>query len=526
MAKKILLSEKIAEEGLEFLRGNGYEVDVKLDMATDELIQTIPEYDALIVRSVTKVTREVIEAGTRLRIIGRAGVTVDNIDIDAATDKGIIVCNAPTSNIISAAEHTMALMLACARHIPQANASMHEGKWDRNNFTGDELYDKTLAIFGLGRIGGLVAERAKAFGMNLIGYDPYCNRGHAEQLGVTLYDDFHELLPLADFITVHLPATKATIGMFGPDQFAMMKDGVVLINTACAGIYNLNSLADFLAAGKIGAVAIDMFSEEPCTYTPLHQFENAILTPRLGAATYEAQSRASKQIAEYVAAGLEGSIVPTALNMVSVEPEMIDAMGPYVPACQMMGSMLAQMGGGIPQRLEITASGTLWQADLTPLIASATKGILSYKRVASVTSDNAEAMARRHGITIQSKSIPEAGSYASTVSVVADGVEAACTLGGDAQTVHLVSLLGYKLDIVPAAQSLIFEYEDAPGRIGVIGTILGEQGINITTMQVAVGSDETCSLVYMNIEGEVSDDTLAKLHAGVPDLKNLWHIKL
>ena len=234
MAKKVLVTEKLAEAGLARMRERGLEADVKLKMSTEELIATIPDYDALIVRSATRVTREVIEAGKNLRIIGRAGVGVDNVDVDAATEAGVIVCNAPTSNIVSAAEQTMCLLLACARNTAQANASMHAGEWSRGKFCGSELYEKTLAIFGLGRIGGLVAERARAFGMHLVGYDPYCSPERAEQLGVALYDNMEDILPLADFITVHLPKTEETIGMFGPDQYAAMKDGVILVNVARA----------------------------------------------------------------------------------------------------------------------------------------------------------------------------------------------------------------------------------------------------------------------------------------------------
>lgn len=526
MTKKVLVTEKLAEAGVELLRGKGIEVDVKLKMTPEELIDAIPGYDALIVRSATKVAREVIEAGDKLRVIGRAGVGVDNVDVDAATERGVIVCNAPTSNVVSAAEHTMALMLACARNVAQANVSMHAGVWERGRFTGVELYEKTLAIFGLGRIGGLVAERARAFGMKLVGYDPYCSPERAEQLGVTLYDDVDAIVPLADFITVHLPKTKETIGMFGPEQYARMKDGVILVNAARGGIYNVDSLADFLAAGKIGAVGLDVYEGEPCTESPLHEFENAILTPHLGASTKEAQLRAGVQTAEYVAAGLAGSIVPTAVNMAPVPPEVMDAVGPYVPACQMMGSMLAQIDGEVPQFLKLTAAGALAGADVSILVAGTLKGMLSHQGAATVTPVNAEAVAKRHGIKVETLSAPDAGGYASTVSIVADGTEVACTLAGEAQAARLVSLFGYKLDIAPAGQSLVFEYVDAPGRVGVIGTILGEAGINISTMQIGAKPEERCALVYMNVEGEVTQDVLARLRAELADLKNLWHVKL
>lgn len=526
MAKKVLVTEKLADAGLAVMRDKGLEVDVKLDMTSEELIAAVPPYDALIVRSATNVTREVIEAGSSLKIIGRAGVGIDNVDVEAATERGIIVCNAPTSNVVSAAEQTMCLMLACARNTPQANASMKAGKWERSKFTGTELYEKTLAIFGLGRVGGLVAERARAFGMNLVGYDPYCSPERAEQLGVELYDNVDDIVPLADFITVHLPKTKETIGMFGPEQYAAMKDGVILVNTARGGIYNIDSLADFVAAGKIGAAAIDVYETEPCTESPLHEFDNVILTPHLGASTKEAQTRAGVQIAEYVAAGLSGSIVPTAVNMALVPPEIMDAVGPYVPACQLMGAMLAQIDGDIPQYLKLTAAGTLAGADPSILVAGALGGFLSYKSVATVTPVNAEAVAKRHGIKIETQSRADAQGYASTVSIVADGTEISCTLTDTAQVPRVVSLFGYQMDIAPASQSLIFEYVDAPGKIGTIGTILGSAGINIATMQVGMKEKEKNALVYMNVEGDVDDEILGQLRAGLGDLKNLWYVKL
>ncbi len=526
MCKKVLITEKLADEGIAILKKHGYQIDEKLGLSTDELASCIADYDALVVRSGTRVTREVIEAAENLRIIGRAGVGVDNIDIDAATERGIIVCNAPTSNIVSAAEHTLALMLACARRIPQANASMHAGVWERATFMGFELYEKTLAIFGLGRVGGLVAERARAFGMHLVGFDPYCSPERAERLGVELYDSIDEILPLADFVTVHLPKTDETIGMFGPKEFAAMKDGVILLNVARGGIYNTSSLADFVAAGKIAAVGMDMFEEEPCTQSPLHEFENAILTPHLGASTFEAQRRAGTQIAEYVAAGLEGSVVPTAINMAPVPPEVLDAVGPYVPACQMMGRMLAQLHGDMPKVLKVTPAGTIANSDPSILIAGALSGMLTYRRAGTVTPVNAESVATRHGIKVVSSGVTDAREYASVVTVEADGVEVGATLAGAAQTPRIVSLLGYKIDIAPARESLVFEYLDAPGRIGIIGSVLGEAGVNITTMQIGTKPEEKCALVYMNIEGKVDEDVLLKLRENVPDLKKLWFIKL
>ena len=525
MAKKVLVTEKVAEECITILKEKGLEVDISLKTPPEELLRIIPGYDALVVRSATKVTREVIEAGSKLKVIGRAGVGVDNIDIAAATERGIVVCNAPTSNIVSAAEHAFAFMLAAARNIPEANAFMKSGQWARHRFKGVELYEKTLAIFGLGRIGGLMAERARGFGMKLVGYDPYCSPERADSLGVALYDRIEDVLPLADFITVHLPKTNETIGMFGPDEMALMKDGVILVNAARGGIFQEKALADFMAAGKIRAVGVDMFEEEPCTASPLHEFDRAVLTPHIAAVTEEAQRRAGEQIAQYVAAGLSGSIVPTAINMAPVPPEVMDAVGPYVPACQMMGKMIAQMSGEIPSKLKIVSAGALAGCDASILTAGALDGLLTYRASVKVSPVNADAMAKRHGIKVELASEPDAHEYASTVTLDADGVAVSCTLAGPSQTPRITALRGYRIDIVPAAHALVFEYVDRPGRIGTIGTILGEAGVNITTMQIGLKPGDEHAIVYMNVSEEVSDEVMDRLRSAM-DLKNLWKISL
>lgn len=525
MAKKVLVTEKVAEECITILKEKGLEVDISLKTPPEELLRIIPGYDALVVRSATKVTREVIDAGSKLKVIGRAGVGVDNIDIAAATERGIVVCNAPTSNIVSAAEHAFALMLAAARNIPEANAFMKSGQWARHRFKGVELYEKTLAIFGLGRIGGLMAERARGFGMKLVGYDPYCSPERADSLGVALYDRIEDVLPLADFITVHLPKTNETIGMFGPDEMALMKDGVILVNAARGGIFQEKALADFMAAGKIRAVGVDMFEEEPCTASPLHEFDRAVLTPHIAAVTEEAQRRAGEQIAQYVAAGLSGSIVPTAINMAPVPPEVMDAVGPYVPACQMMGKMIAQMSGEIPSKLKIVSAGTLAGCDASILTAGALDGLLTYRASVKVSPVNADAMAKRHGIKVELASEPDAHEYASTVTLDADGVAVSCTLAGPSQTPRITALRGYRIDIVPAAHALVFEYVDRPGRIGTIGTVLGEAGVNITTMQIGLKPGDEHAIVYMNVSEEVSDEVMGRLRSAM-DLKNLWKISL
>jgi D-3-phosphoglycerate dehydrogenase len=311
---KVLIADKLAQEGIDILEQAGYEVDVNLEHTEDELCDIIGAYDALIVRSATTATAKVIEAGKNLKIIGRAGVGVDNIDQAQATKQGIIVCNAPQANTVSAAEQCFALMLAAARHTAQASQSMHEGKWNRGAFSGVELYQKTLAIFGLGHIGQLVAKRAQAFEMRTIGYDPYVTPERAAEMGVEVYSDINDILPQADFITVHLPKTPETIGMFGPAQFAACKKGVIVVNDARGGIYDLEALAAAMESGQVYACGIDVWESEPVSDSPLHALDNAVLTPHLGASTKEAQTRAATQIAEYVIMGLKGEKVPTQVN--------------------------------------------------------------------------------------------------------------------------------------------------------------------------------------------------------------------
>lgn len=522
--KKVLVTEKIADVAIDTLRAKGYQVDEQLDLTPQTLAEAIADYDALIVRSATNVTADILDAALNLKIIGRAGVTVDNIDIEAATERDIIVCNAPVSNIVTAAEHTLALLLACARNVCQANASMHAGQWERVPFTGVELYEKTLAIFGLGRIGGLVAERARAFGMNVVGHDPYCSTERAQALGVTLLEDVDEICSIADFITVHLPLTEDTHHMFGPRQFARMKDGVIVVNTARPGIIDTKALADFLAAGKVRSCGIDVFEEEPCTSSPLHEFPNAILTPHIAAVTFEAQYRAGSQIAEYVWEGLEGSIVPTAINISPLPPDVVDLVGPYAPACQMMGRILTQINGEMPKVLKIEACGLLAQSDIRILIAGLMDGLLSYRRVGTITPANAEAVAARHGIKLDVALQPDAEEYASSVRAVADGTEIAATVFGISQAPRIVSLMGYKIDMVPSKSSLLLRYEDAPGRIGVIGTLLGNAEVNITTMQIGVASDGS-ALVFVNVTGELTDKLLRQLRDAIPGL-DLWRLTL
>ncbi len=519
---KILVTDKIVDEGIEILTSKGYEVDERYGMTPDELIACVGEYDALIVRSATQVTAEVIEAATRCRIIGRAGVTCDNIDVDAATARGILVCNVPTSNIVSAAEHTMALMLSAVREIPAASKTLHEGQWRRDDFMGHELYEKTLAIFGLGRIGGLVAERARAFGMRVIGYDPYCSTARASQLGVTLYDSIDEVLPQADFITIHVPRTDETYHMFAAREFAAMKDGVVIVNTSRGGVVDEKALADFMAADRVFACGIDMLESEPDPATPLAEFDRAVLTPHLGANTVEAQKRAGVNIARYVANGLEGLVVPTVINMVS--NDLADSVARYIPACQMCGSVLSQVLRDVPKTLTVMAAGSC-AGDLRVLSAATLSGVLSRHGQASVSSENVDASARRHGVKMEASVSADSRGYDSIVSVEADGVEASVTVPGAHNEAHIVSILRYRLDVVPGDHALVLTYADEPGQVGRIGTILGAAGVNISTMAIGKRADCNEVLAFLNVESEVGQEVVDQVAEAV-HATNAWSLRL
>lgn len=526
MAQRVLITEEIDPAGIAVLDMRGLSVDVQLGLGEDQLAQCIGAYDGLIVRSHTQVTAKVIEAASKLKVIGRAGVSIDNIDLEAATQAGIVVCNAPNSNIMSAAEMAMALLLSCARNIPQADQSMHQGQWAPGEFKGCELYEKTLAIFGLGRVGSLVAQRAASFGMSLIGYDPYCSTERAATLGVELYENVEDILPMADFITVHMPKTAETAGMFGPRQFASMKDGVIIVNVSRDGIFDEKSLADFIAAGKVRSVGFDVFEQEPCSESPLHEFPSAVITPHIGALTDEAQRRAGVQIATFVAQALAGSIVPTAINMSHVPPEVMDKFGPYLTAAQMMGRIVSQIDGDVPRQLSLTAAGTLSSVDTSMLLAGALKGIMAYKNIGAVTGSNAEAVAQRHGIDVTLASQVNAYGYDSSLTLRTAGTSIACTLYGTDRPARIISLFDYSFDIEPASQFLVVRYDDAPGRIGVIGTILGQAEVNITTMQIGTKPDCDSVVVIMNVEGAITDEVLQNLRAGIDGLQDLWCITL
>ncbi|MCE5203310.1 MAG: phosphoglycerate dehydrogenase [Coriobacteriales bacterium] len=526
---KVLIADKISDTGIAKLRDAGFDVDVNTGRSEAELVAIIGDYQALVVRSATKVTRPIIEAAEQLKIIGRAGVGVDNVDVKAATERGIVVCNAPTSNIISAAEQTITLMLASARNTPQANASMHVGKWERSKFTGAEVYDKTLGIVGLGRIGTLVAERARGLGMKLVGYDPYISQERAAALGVELVETLDDLLPRVDFLTVHLPKTKETIGMFGPREFALMKDGVRLVNTARGGIYQTDALVDALRSGKVASAAIDVFEVEPCTESPLHQFENVILTPHLGASTDEAQDRAGDQIADFIIAGLTGQMVPTAVNVPPVPPEVMEKLGPYISLGESMGAAIAQLAPSGISEVDVLTIGQLAEMDTRILKTAVLKGMLSKVSDEPVNLVNAGYYAEQRGIAVTETKREEIHDYTNMLVVRASSssgpIEIAASLIGKNNEPRLVSLFGYDLDMAPGRHMAFFRYPDRPGMIGKVGTILGDAGVNIASMQVGRTAAGGTALMGLVVDSEIGPDLLGRIKDSA-EMTDAWSITL
>jgi D-3-phosphoglycerate dehydrogenase len=525
---KVLVAEKIAEGGIELLKKE-FDVDVITGLSPDELVAAIPAYDGLIVRSATKATREVIEAGVNLKIIGRAGVGVDNVDVQAATERGIIVCNAPTSNIVSAAEHTIALMLAQARNIPQANASMHACKWERSKFTGTEVLDKTLGIVGLGRIGALVAERARGLGMKVVAFDPYVSEERAAQMGIELAHSLEELLPKVDFLTVHLPKTKETIGMFGPAEFAMMKDGIRLMNTARGGIYQEAALVDALKSGKVASAGVDVYEVEPCTDSPLFAFEQVIVTPHLGASTEEAQDRAGEQIAAYVAAGLRGEMVPTAVNIAPVAPEVMEKVRPYIALAEDLGTALAQVVTGPLTNLEISFIGGLAELDTRMLKTAVLKGLLTHVTQDSINFVNANFLAEQRGITVNEHRKPESFDYLSVIHVRAvndaGAVDIGATLVGKKNEPRIIEMFDFEIDMAPSEHMLFLRYGDVPGVIGKVGTVLGSERINIGSMQVGRTEQGGTALMGVTIDSPLTPEVMERIKAEA-GIDNAWSVEL
>jgi D-3-phosphoglycerate dehydrogenase len=518
---KVLVKEKVGDSGVKLLEEH-FDVDLGVEWSSEELVERIGAYHGILIRSATKMTAELIGHATNLRVIGRAGVGVDNVDVEAATGRGIVVANAPQSNVVTAAEHTMAMLLALARNIPQAHASLISGKWERSKFSGVELYEKTLGIIGFGRIGQLVAQRAKGFGMRVLAFDPFVSAERYRELGVEKAASSDEVCEQADFITIHLPKTPETEGWLNAEQFAKMRDGVRILNVARGGLIDDAALKDALDSGKVGGVALDVFPSEPITEYPLFEgYSNVVVTPHLGASTAEATDRAGFQSAEQVVAALTGGVVSTAVNIPSVGAEDMEVLGPFLPLARRLGRLaMALAEGSSVERIEAAFMGRIADFDTRLLTLAVISGALEGRTEEQVNLVNAPTMAQQRGIVVEEKSVSEAQDFNELirVTVVAGGekVAVAGTGIGPNRVPHLVEVQGRRLTIELTPFVTVFRYADLPGMIGRVGTIFGGHGINISSAAIGHTPDgEAQRLAAMvvttdvPVPGEVVEEIVA-----------------
>jgi D-3-phosphoglycerate dehydrogenase len=485
---KVLVKEKIGDSGVELLREH-FDVDLGFDWSDEQLAERIGEYHGILIRSATKLTAELIDRATNMRAIGRAGVGVDNVDVDAATKRGIVVANAPQSNVVTAAEHTLALLLALARNIPQAYISLTAGKWERSKFSGVELYEKTLGIIGFGRIGQLVASRARGFQMRVVAFDPFVSAERYRELGVEKAENSEEIYAQADFISIHLPKTDETKNWLNAEAFAQMRDGVRILNVARGGLIDEAALQAALDSGKVGGAALDVFPTEPMTESPLFGYANVIVTPHLGASTAEATDRAGYQSAEQVVAALDGGVVSTAVNIPAIGAEDMQVLGPFLPLARQLGRLAMELAeGSSVERIEAAFMGRIADFDTRLLTLAVIQGALQGRTEEQVNLVNAPSMAEERGIVVEEKTVSEAQDYNELirVTVIAGDrkVAVAGTGIGPNRVPHLVEVQGRRLTVELEPNVTVFRYADLPGMIGRVGTIFGRHGINISSAAV------------------------------------------
>jgi D-3-phosphoglycerate dehydrogenase len=511
---RVLVTEKLSEAGLELLRQR-FQVDVREVLAQGDLAGVIGPYDALVIRSATRVTADVLDAAPNLKVVARAGIGVDNVDVEAATRRGVMVVNAPQSNTISAAEHTMALLLAQARNIPQANSELHAGRWDRERWEGVELAGKTLGLIGLGRVATLVAPRAQGFGMRVIGFDPYVSAERAKELGVDVMPTLESLLVQSDFVSIHLPGSPETRGSIGSHQLAMMKPGARLVNTSRGGIVDEEALAKALEGGHLAGAALDVFAREPATDSPLFGFDQVVLTPHLGASTVEAQNKAGTSVAEMVRLALEGQFVPYAVN-VSAGAEVSEAVRPFVGLAERLGALVAGLAEGGVRSIVASYLGRIAEHDTRVLTLAILKGILGRSVNEPVSFVNAPLLARDRGLTVSEMRSTGSQDYVSQVSVRVEtesesDVAVAGTLLGKKNAERVIQVWDFDVEIEPSTHMIFLIYVDRPGIIGKVGTIFGEHAINIATMEVGRKEAGGDALMGLTVDSPVPSDVLRTL---------------
>jgi D-3-phosphoglycerate dehydrogenase / 2-oxoglutarate reductase len=513
-APRVLVREKIADSGIELLRRD-FDVELGFEMDEDELARRIGEFDALLIRSGTQVTAELIELAERLKVIGRAGTGVDNVDIDAATKRGIVVANAPESNSVAAAEHTLALALALCRNVPQANAELIRGEWARSRFAGNELYGKTLGVIGFGRIGQLVAKRALAFDMEVIAFDKFVSAERFRELGVEGASSTDELYRQADIVTIHLPKTPETAQWIDAKAISQMKDGVRIVNCARGELVDLEALEAGLDSGKVAGAALDVFPQEPLTEHPLFGRDNVVVTPHLGASTAEAQDRAGVITAEQVRAALTGGVVTNAVNIYAVRPEAMEALAPFVPLCENLGRLAQGLGNGSVDRVHAEFRGRLADHDTRLLGIAVLVGILSGHTEEAVNLVNAPSLAEERGIELIEHRDSLSDEFTELVTVRlesgGDTAEVAGTAVGPRTLPHLVKVWGESFYMPFAEHIVIFRYKDQPGMIGRVGTVFGEHGVNIVSAAVGAEANPDQAVMALTTDAPVPDGVIEEI---------------
>ncbi len=523
MASRVLVTEPLAPIGLEALAAAGFDVDVRTGLSAEELTSAVVGASALIIRSATKVDEAVLDAGTDLVVVGRAGIGLDNVDVAAATRRGVMVVNAPQSNVLSAAEHTIAILISQARNVPQADADLKAGNWRRSRWEGVELHGKTLGILGLGRVGGLVAQRALAFGMHLMAHDPYVSADRARQMGVELVSSVEELAAEADFLTIHLPRTPETEGLVGRDLLARAKPGIRIVNTARGGIVDEEALYDALVSGQVAGAALDVFDEEPTTKSALFELDTVVVTPHLGASTVEAQDKAGQTIAEQVILALRGDFVPYAVNVAAGEAS--ETVRRFLPLGERLGQLFTALAGGVVETLEVSYEGQVADYDCRILTLSVLKGVFSPVVEEPVTFVNAPQLAEERGLVYRETKSSSARDFVNLISlrgrVGGRDVHVAGTLAGPNESPRIVGIDDHSVDVPPARHMLVVRNDDRPGMIGRVGTTLGDAGINIADMALGRGPGGEHAVMVLSTDSPVGPEVVESLRAqdGLLDAK-------
>ncbi len=521
---RILVSEELAEGGLNKLRAAGHEVDVQTGLSPEQLHSVIKGAHALIVRSATQVDDALLAAADSLMVVGRAGVGLDNVDVESATRRGVMVANAPESNIVSAAEHTMAMLLAVARNVPQAHAALTQGRWERSKWEGVELFDKTLGVVGLGRIGKLVAQRAAAFGMRIVAFDPFVSEERARAMNIELLE-LDALVERADFITIHLPKNKDTVNLFNADMFKKAKSSLRIINVARGGIINEADLADAVKNGVIAGAALDVFDKEPTTESPLFDVPGIVVTPHLGASTTEAQDRAGLDIADQITLALAGDFVPYAVNISAADAN--ETLKPYLPLAERLGRLFSSAAEANISELEIIATGEIAGYDTRILTLSVLKGFFSARHSDAVTYVNAPQIAASQNVAVKETLVSGAGAnsdYVNLITLRAGSHSIAATLVGPRRQARIVMVDDHMTDVPPSEHMLVVRNDDRPGVIGLVGTLLGTHNVNIADMDVGRSDLPGTALMVISPTAEVADEVLAELRAqpGIIEVTSLY----